>query len=307
MTESESIESSLTTKYRHKIWSKFVAAIDTYKLIRPGDRICVCISGGKDSNLMAECFKLYDKYKNPDHAFQIKYLVMDPGYNAINRQTIENNLKTLDIPAKIVETDIFEIANSQTQSPCYLCAKMRRGALYRIAKEEMGCNKIALGHHYDDVIETVLMNLLNAGSFQTMLPKLKSDHYEGMEVIRPLYFIREKDIIAWRNNNHLRFIQCACRFTENCAICDNGGGGSRRAYTKQLIQELMKVNDQTEKNLFAASNNVILDKVLGYKYQGHYVSYLDTYDEGVIQDPKSIKEESAKEAETKKNPEQKGQ
>lgn len=293
MTRSEEIEESIMTTYRHKIWSKFMAAINTYQLILPGDKVCVCISGGKDSNLMAECLKLYDRYKNKDHSFEVKFLVMDPGYNPINRQIIESNLKTLDIPAKIVETDIFSVANSQTQSPCYLCAKMRRGALYRLAKE-MGCNKIALGHHYDDVIETVLMNLLNAGSFQTMLPKLHSDHYEGMEVIRPLYFIREADIIAWRNYNKLRFIQCACRFTENCAICDNGGGGSRRAYTKQLIKELSKVNPQTEKNLFAASENVVLDKVLGYKYKGKHISYLDTYEEGDILDPSKIDSEEKK-------------
>ena len=206
---------------------------------------------------------------------------MDPGYNDINLQTIKNNLKLLGIPAEIHNTDIFEIANSQTKSPCFLCAKMRRGALYNIAKS-MGCNKIALGHHYDDVIETTLMNLLSSGSFQTMLPKLHSTNYEGMEVIRPMYYIREKDIIKFKKDNNLNFIQCACRFTENCAICDNGGGGSRRAYIKDLIKKLRKDIPQVEENLFMAPNNVTLDMILGYKKDGKYYSYLDEYDEKAI-------------------------
>lgn len=277
LTRAEQIERSLTTDFRFSIFSHFVAAIDTYQLIQPGDKICVCISGGKDSNLMAECFKLF--HKHSDIPFEVKYLVMDPGYNEINRQAIENNLALLDIPAEIVNTDIFEIANSQTQSPCYLCAKMRRGALYRLAQER-GCNKIALGHHYDDVIETILMNLLNAGSFQTMLPKLHSEHFEGMEVIRPLYFVREDDIKAWRDANGLKFIQCACRFTENCAVCDNGGGGSKRAETKMLIKRLKASNPQVEKNIFKSAENVVLDKVIGYKdAEGKHHNYLDTYDD----------------------------
>ena len=203
---------------------------------------------------------------------------MNPGYNEINLQTIKNNLEILSIPAAIVETDIFEIANSQLKSPCFLCAKMRRGALYNFAKK-MGCNKIALGHHFDDVIETTLMNMLNSGSFQTMLPKLKSTNYEGMELIRPMYLIREKDIISWKNFHNLKFIQCACRFTENCAICYNGGGGSQRYATKLLIKELMKnYNDQVEKNIFKAADNVTIDMVLGYKYKGKHYSYIDDYD-----------------------------
>ena len=268
-------EKSITTKYRSKLWSKFVAAIKKYKLIEPNDHICVCISGGKDSMLMARLFMQLQKHS--DFYFEVEYLVMNPGYNEINLQTIKNNLEILSIPATIVETDIFEIANSQLKSPCFLCAKMRRGALYNFAKK-MGCNKIALGHHYDDVIETTLMNMLNSGSFQTMLPKLKSTNYSNMELIRPMYLIREKDIISWKNYHNLRFIQCACRFTENCAVCDNGGGGSQRYATKLLIQELKKkYNDQVEKNIFKAADNVTLDMILGYKYKGKHYEYIDEY------------------------------
>ena len=259
------------------MWSRFVAAIKEYQLIQPNDHICVCISGGKDSMLMARLFMQLQKHSDFD--FKVEYLVMNPGYNEINLQTILNNLQKLSIPAKVVESNIFEIANSQDKSPCFLCAKMRRGALYNFAKQ-MGCNKIALGHHYDDVIETTLMNLLNSGSFQTMLPKLKSTNFEGMELIRPMYLIREKDIISWKNYHHLQFIQCACRFTENCAVCDNGGGGSQRYATKQLIKELVKnYNPQVEKNIFKSADNVTLDMILGYKEKGKHYSYLDNYDE----------------------------
>lgn len=274
--ESDVYEQSITRKFKNKLWSKFVAAINKYKLIEDGDRICVCISGGKDSMVMARLFMQLEKH--PSYNFKATYLVMNPGYNDINLQTIKNNLEILKIPAVIEETNIFEIANSQTKSPCFLCAKMRRGALYNLAKK-YGCNKIALGHHYDDVIETTLMNLLNSGSFQTMLPKLKSANYNGMELIRPMYLIREKDIIAFKNYHNLQFIQCACRFTENCAICDNGGGGSQRAATKMLIKNLMKnYNDQVEKNIFKSADNVTLDMCLGYKKNGVYHNYLDEYD-----------------------------
>lgn len=204
---------------------------------------------------------------------------MNPGYNEINFQMIKNNLKLLNIPATIVKTDIFDIANSTDKKPCYLCAKMRRGALYRIAKEK-GCNKIALGHHYDDVIETTLMNLLNAGSFQTMLPKLHSDHYLNMEIIRPMYLIRENDIIDFKNHNNLSFIQCACRFTENCSICDNGSGGSQRANTKALIKRLVKeYSPVVEKNIFQSTSNVNLNMILGYKDEDGEHSFLDDYEE----------------------------
>ena len=267
-------ELSITTTYRRRLWSKFCAAISNYKLINDDDKICVCISGGKDSMILAKLFMLYNKHINKN--ITVKYLVMNPGYNPKNLEVIKNNIKLLNIPAEIIETNIFEIANAQDHSPCYLCAKMRRGALYRIAKEQLGCNKIALGHHYDDVIETTLMNMLNSGSFQTMLPKLHSDNYEGMELIRPMYYIREQDIIDFRNRHNLTFIQCACKFTEGVS---NGLEQSKRAETKALIHDLLKMNPQVEQNIFKASENVILDKVLGYKDEKGVYTFLDDYDE----------------------------
>ena len=277
LTREEAIERSLDTEFRYTIWRRFIAALGNYKLILPGDKICVCISGGKDSMLMGLLFKHLKKYSSVP--FDVEFLVMNPGYSELNLQIIKNNLQTLQIPARIVETDIFDIANSTSESPCYLCARMRRGALYRIAKS-LGCNKIALGHHYDDVIETTLMNMLNSGSFQTMLPKLHSDHYEGMEIIRPLYLVREESILEWKKFNKLTFIQCACRFTENCSICDNGSGGSQRQKTKALIKQLMVTySPMVEKNIFKAGGNVVLDKVLGYKEEGVYHDYLEAYDE----------------------------
>lgn len=277
LTREEAVERSLDTEFRYTIWRRFIAALGNYQLILPGDKICVCISGGKDSMLMGLLFKHLKKYSSVP--FDVEFLVMNPGYSELNLQIIKNNLQTLQIPARIVETDIFDIANSTSESPCYLCARMRRGALYRIAKS-LGCNKIALGHHYDDVIETTLMNMLNSGSFQTMLPKLHSDHYEGMEIIRPLYLIREESILEWKKFNKLTFIQCACRFTENCSICDNGSGGSQRQKTKALIKQLMVTySPMVEKNIFKAGGNVILDKVLGYKEEGVYHDYLETYEE----------------------------
>ncbi len=287
-TKAEEIERSLDTEFKYEIWRKFIAALGEYKLVLPHDKICVCISGGKDSILMGLLFKHLKKYSSVP--FDVEFLVMNPGYNELNLQIIKNNLQTLEIPARIIETDIFDIANSTAESPCYLCAKMRRGALYRIAKS-LGCNKIALGHHYDDVIETTLMNMLNSGSFQTMLPKLHSDHYEGMEIIRPLYLIREQSILDWKKFNKLTFIQCACRFTENCSVCDNGSGGSQRQKTKILIKQLMNTySPMVEKNIFKAGSNVVLDKVLGYKEDGEYHSYLDTYEE----DGKELNEKIAK-------------
>lgn len=274
--QRQQIEKSILKTYKFTIWNKFIKAIKQYQLIKENDKICVCISGGKDSMLMAKLFMHLHQYS--EIPFEVTYLVMDPGYNPVNLQIIKNNLQILGIPAIIKQTNIFEVANSQIESPCYLCAKMRRGALYRLAKD-LGCNKIALGHHYDDVIETTLMNMLNAGSFQTMLPKLHSDNYQGMEVIRPMYLIREKDIINFKNYNKLTFIQCACRFTEQCGICDNGGGGSMRYKTKKLIYEL--VNDYSplvEKCIFRAASNANIDMLLGYKKDGKMHSFLDDYD-----------------------------
>ncbi len=275
MREINEYEKSITVKYRQKLWSRFVKGCKEYQLIKPHDKICVCISGGKDSMLMAKLFQ--QLLRHSDFEFEAKYVVMNPGYNEKNLEVIKENLKKLDIPAQIIDTNIFEIANIQERSPCFLCAKMRRGALYNIAKK-LGCNKIALGHHYDDVIETTLMNMLNSGSFQTMLPKLHSTNFEGMELIRPMYFIREKDIISWKNYHKLNFIQCACRLTE--ALAKNEQNiSSQRNETKKLIKQLLAYNPQVEQNIFKSASNVVCDKVLGYKLKDKKISFLDDYDE----------------------------
>ncbi len=241
---------------------------------------------------MALLLKHLQKYS--DFPFEVTYLVMNPGYNQTNLDLIKSNCKLLGIPALIVETDIFEIANSTTRSPCYLCAKMRRGALYRIAKMQ-GCNKIALGHHYDDVIETTLMNMLNSGSFQTMLPKLPSTHYEGMEIIRPMYLIREEEIIRFQKENNLRFLRCACRFTEEVAD-ESKETSSQRKNTKALIAELKKTyNPLVEKNIFKSACNVQLDKILGYEEEGEEHSFLDTYEEKKTKQFASLKESDIEE------------
>ncbi|MBQ9519882.1 MAG: tRNA 2-thiocytidine biosynthesis protein TtcA [Acholeplasmatales bacterium] len=276
MDRLQEIERSIIKTYRGRLWAPFVKALKEYELLKPNDRVCVCISGGKDSMLMAKLFQ--ELKRHSDFEFEVKFLVMNPGYNERNLEHIKNNLKLLNIPAEIIDTDIFEIANSQDKTPCYLCARMRRGALYKLASD-LGCNKIALGHHYDDVIETTLMNMLNAGSFQTMLPKLHSDNNEGMELIRPLYLIREKDVKAWAKYNDLRFIMCACRFTEACSV-DNEINMSQRLTTKKLIQELKEnYNENVEKNIFAAASNINMNMILGYKKDGEKHSFLDDYDE----------------------------
>ena len=270
---TDEFEKSISTTYRLGLWSRFVKGIKEYQLVQPGDKIAVCISGGKDSMCLAKLFMFL--HKHSDFDFDVKYLVMNPGYNKKNLDLIKKNLSILQIPAEIVETDIFEVANMQTKGSCFLCAKMRRGALYNFAKK-LGCNKIALGHHYDDVITTTLMNMLSSGSFQTMLPKLHSTNYPGMELIRPMYYIREKDIINWAKHHNLEFLQCACRFTEEEAFDENAG---RRKFTKQLIYDLKKEIPQVEKNIFKAADNVTLDMILGYKEGGKYHSFLDDYDE----------------------------
>ncbi len=276
MDRCQEIERTIIKTYRSKLWGPFVKALKEYELIKPGDRVCVCISGGKDSMLMAKLFQ--ELQRHSDFEFEVKYLVMNPGYNEFNLNYIKQNIELLQIPATIIDTNIFEVANAQEKSPCYLCAKMRRGALYKLA-HDLGCNKIALGHHFDDVIETTLMNMLNAGSFQTMLPKLHSDNHDGMELIRPMYLIREKDIKAWARYNDLRFIMCACRFTEACSV-DNEINTSKRLTTKKLIEKLKKdYNDNVEKNIFAAASNVNMDMILGYKEDGIKHSFLDTYDD----------------------------
>ena len=270
--EIDIYEKAITTKYRPSIWSKLLRAIHDYELIKPGDKICVCISGGKDSMLLAKLFMCLEKFMKFD--MEVKYVVMNPGYREDTLKLIKENLQKLNIDAEIFDTNIFAVANSQSKSPCFLCAKMRRGALYNYAKS-LGCNKIALGHHYDDVIETTLMNLLSSGSFQTMLPKLHSTNYEGMELIRPLYCIREKDIVRFAKEFDLNFIRCACKFTE---ANHDGLIESRRQEIKLLIRQLKKTMPQVEENLFNAPNNVTLDMILGYKINGKYYSYLDKYD-----------------------------
>jgi tRNA(Ile)-lysidine synthase TilS/MesJ len=270
----QEIERSILTKYRGKLWGPFVRAIKEYELVKPNDKICVCISGGKDSSLLAKLFE--ELQKHSDFPFEVKYLVMNPGYIESVQKTIYNNLDVLNIKAHIEETDIFEIANAQKNGGCYLCAKMRRGALYRIAKE-MGCNKIALGHHYDDVIQTILMNMLNAGSFQTMMPKLHSVNFPGMELIRPLYCVHEEAILAWCRYNDLHFIQCACRFTERNSQAEDGVGESKRQEVKLLLRTLRETNPNVEQSVFKALHAVCLDTFPGYKSHGEVHSFLDNY------------------------------
>ena len=273
--KAKDVELSLRKKFKKNIWSKFAKAITTYELLKPGDRIAVCISGGKDSMLMAKCFqelKLHNKFE-----FEVKFLVMDPGYSPENRKVIEENAKSLGIPITIFESDIFESVFNVEKSPCYLCARMRRGHLYHYA-QELGCNKIALGHHYDDVIETILMGMLYGAQVQTMMPKLHSTNFEGMELIRPLYLVREDDIKAWRDYNGLHFIQCACKFTDTCTTCNNEENLSKRVEVKELIQRLKKVNPYVESNIFRSVENVNLDTVIAYKQHGVRHHFLDTYD-----------------------------
>ena len=267
------VEQSLRKKFKKSIFTKFAKGICTYEHVTPGDKIAVCISGGKDSMLMAKCFQELKRHNKFE--FEVKYLVMDPGYSPENRRVIEENARRLDIPITIYESDIFDAVYDIEKSPCYLCARMRRGHLYSYAKE-LGCNKIALGHHYDDVIETTLMNMLNAGSFQTMLPKVHSDNYKGMELIRPMYYIREKDILLFCEKMNLSFIRCACKFTEKTTT---GEIKSQRKETKLLIAKLKKeMNEHVEENIFSAANNVVFEKILGYKDdQGHH-SFLEIYD-----------------------------
>ncbi len=270
------VELSLRKKFKKSIWRKFTKAINTYELVKPGDRIAVCISGGKDSMLMAKLFQELKHHNKFD--FEVKFLVMDPGYNQANRKVIEENCRNLGIDATIFESDIFDAVYEIEKSPCYLCARMRRGHLYSYAKE-LGCNKIALGHHYDDVIETILMGMLYGAQVQTMMPKLHSTNFEGMELIRPLYLVREDDIKAWRDYNGLHFIQCACKFTDTCTTCNNEENKSKRMEIKQLIARLKKVNPFVEANIFKSVENVNLSTVIAYKQDGIKHSFLDDYDE----------------------------
>ena len=275
MEKYKDIERTIIKKYRKEIWSKFVKAVQDYELINENDNIMVCISGGKDSFLLAKCVQELERHGKVK--FKARYVVMDPGYNQYNRDFIIDNAKTLNVPIEIFESDIFDVvANIDSKSPCYMCARMRRGYLYNKA-QELGCNKIALGHHFDDVIETTLLSMIYGSEIKTMMPKLHSDNYEGIELIRPLYLVKEEDIIAWKKYNELTFINCACRFTEGCSLINDGT--SKRKEMKELIKNLRKVNKNADHNIFKSLDNVNLNCVLGTKKEGVYKSFLDDYND----------------------------
>lgn len=276
MEKYEEIERSIIKKFRKEIWRGFIKGIKKYELIKENDKIAVCISGGKDSMLLAKLMQ--ELKKHGKFNFELIFLVMNPGYNEINKQNIIRNAKILNIPIEMFETEIFDIVAEIDENPCYLCARMRRGHLYSKAKE-LGCNKIALGHHFDDVIETILMGMIYGGQVQTMMPKLHSTNFEGMELIRPMYMVKEDAIIAWARYNDLQFIQCACRLTENCNICDNGGGGSKRQDIKKLIKKLKKENDNIDKNIFNSVENINLNTIISYHKDDFSYNFLDDYDE----------------------------
>ena len=275
MEKYKEIEKSIIKKYRKEIWAKFIEAVKTYELIQDNDKIMVCISGGKDSFLLAKCIQELKRHGKIN--FEARYVVMDPGYNEYNRKYIEDNARILNIPIEIFESDIFDVVSTiDSKSPCYLCAKMRRGYLYNKAKE-IGCNKIALGHHFDDVIETTLLSMFYGAEIKTMMPKLHSDNYEGLELIRPLYLVKEGAIISWRNYNELMFINCACRFTEGCSLINDGT--SKRKEMKELIKKMRQINREIDHNIFKSMDNVNLNCVLGTKKNGEYKSFLDEYNE----------------------------
>ena len=272
---NDNVEKSIRKKFHKALFSRFAKAINEYRLLEEGDKVAVCISGGKDSMLMAKLFQELKKHNKFN--FGLEFLVMDPGYKKANREALENNAKLLNIPVTIFETQIFDAVYEIEKSPCYLCARMRRGYLYNNARK-LGCNKIALGHHYDDVIETILMGMLYGAQIQTMMPKLHSTNFEGMELIRPMYLIREEDIIHWKEYNNLKFLQCACRFTENCTSCgEDGAAESKRTEVKTLIQSLKKINPYIESNIFRSVENINLDTVIAYKEKGVKHSFLDNY------------------------------
>lgn len=269
------IERSIIKKFRKPVWRRFTKAINEYELIKDGDKIAVCISGGKDSMLMAKLFQELARHGKKN--FEVVFLVMNPGYNEANYQLILENSRTLGIPITVFQSEIFDVVAGEESSPCYLCARMRRGYLYSRAKE-LGCNKIALGHHYDDVIETILMGMLYGAQIQTMMPKLHSTNFEGMELIRPMYLIREEDIIHWANYNGLRFLRCACRFTEQCAD-EETDKSSKRAEVKELIHNLAQKDPVIEFNIFKSVENVNVNTVVAYKKDGVKYHFLETYDE----------------------------
>ena len=267
------VEKSIQKKYKKKLWRPFCKAINQYELVKPGDKIAVCISGGKDSFLMAKCIQELQRYGRVP--FEAHYVVMDPGYNSYNRDFIEDNADLLNVPIEIFESNIFDVVSTVDKSPCYLCAKMRRGYLYSKA-QELGCNKIALGHHFDDVIETTLLSMFYGSEIKTMMPKLHSENFEGLELIRPLYLVKEESIISWRKHNDLTFINCACRFTEGCSLINDGT--SKRKEVKELIKTMKQVNPNVDQNIFKALDNVNLDCILGTKKDKAYHSFLEDYE-----------------------------
>ena len=274
LTPLQLIERSIHKKYRKTIWKPFVAAVQQYQLIQEGDCIAVCISGGKDSMLLAKL--MAHLHRISTFPFQVKYVVMNPGYNEINFQRVVSNAATLGIPIEVFDANIFEVVTATDRSPCYLCARMRRGNLYAYA-QKIGCNKIALGHHFNDVVETTLMGMLFGAQIQTMMPKLKSKNFPGMELIRPMYTVPEEYIIAWAKYNGLTFIQCACPLSENCSVFDSGGGASKRQEVKMLLRNLKRENKDVEKSIFNSIHSVNLDTIIGYKQNGKDVSFLDAY------------------------------
>ena len=274
LTPLQQIERSITKKYRKELWNPFVEAIKRYELIQENDKIAVCISGGKDSMLMAKLLQMLQRIT--EVPYELVFLVMDPGYNPLNRQKIESNAALLGIPITVFDTNIFNVANNTEKNPCFLCAKMRRGHLYNKAKQ-LGCNKIALGHHFNDVIETTVMAMFYSSQLQAMIPKLHSKHFEGMELIRPLYCVKEDHILAWKRYNSLDFIQCACRFTENAAASHDGIGESKRQEIKELIRRLKKDNPDIEQCIFNSIHSVCLDTFPGYKTKGQRHSFIESY------------------------------
>ncbi|MGN1012904.1 MAG: tRNA 2-thiocytidine biosynthesis TtcA family protein [Clostridia bacterium] len=271
----QEIERDLTTKYRKTIWLKFIEGINEFEMIKDGDKIAVCISGGKDSMLLAKCMQEIKRHKKKN--FDLEFIVMDPGYSLQNRQKIIENAKILNIPITIFESNIFDVVTHIDDHPCYLCARMRRGHLYKKAKE-MGCNKIALGHHFDDVVETILMGMMYGAQMQTMMPKLHSTFHEGMELIRPLYYVKEQDIISWRDDNKLDFLQCACKFTEDYTNNANENGMSKRQEMKELLKLLRKNYDKIDMNIYNSTKNVNLNTLISYVKDGQVHHFLDDYD-----------------------------
>jgi len=276
LSPAQLIERSIQKKYRKELWTPFILAVKRYALIQAGDRVAVCVSGGKDSMLLAKLMQLLQRFS--DVPFEVKFLAMDPGYAPANRRKIEENAKLLEIPLEIFDTDVFDVANAAEKNPCYLCARMRRGHLYSNARA-LGCNKIALGHHFNDVIETTVMAMLYGAQLQGMMPKLHSANFQGMELIRPLYCVHEEDIIAWKRYNNLEFLQCACRFTEAISASGDGVGASKRQEVKQLLRTLRRDNPDVEKSVFNAIHAVSLDTFPGWKTRGEAHSFLEWYDE----------------------------